>query len=33
VEIRTGVRYWLNKVAIFGEIGWGATIANIGVTF
>ncbi|MDB5283399.1 MAG: hypothetical protein JWO06_2474, partial [Bacteroidota bacterium] len=28
-----GARYWFDKVAIFGEIGWGATFANIGVTF
>lgn len=29
-----GARYWFNKkVAIMGEFGWGATFANIGVTF
>ena len=28
-----GVRYWFDKVALFGELGWGATFANIGVTF
>ena len=28
-----GVRYWFNKVAVFGEFGWGATFANAGVTF
>ncbi|MBL0309921.1 MAG: hypothetical protein IPP77_09665 [Bacteroidetes bacterium] len=30
---QVGARYWFKKVAVFGEIGWGATIANIGVTF
>ncbi len=30
---QVGVRYWFNKVAIFGEFGYGATFANIGVTF
>ena len=29
-----GVRYWPNKhVGIFGEVGWGATFANAGLTF
>ena len=29
-----GIRYWAGKkVAIFGEFGWGATFANLGVTF
>ena len=28
-----GIRYWFNhNIAIFGEFGWGATFANIGVT-
>ena len=30
---QVGIRYWVKKVAVFGEIGWGANIANIGVTF
>ncbi len=30
---QVGARYWLGKVAIFGEFGWGATFANVGVTF
>lgn len=30
---QVGVRYWFEKVAIFGELGWGATLANIGLTF
>lgn len=30
---QVGVRYWFKKVAVFGELGWGATIANTGVTF
>lgn len=30
---QVGVRYWFDKVAVFGELGWGATFANIGVTF
>ncbi len=30
---QVGVRYWFTKVAVFAELGWGATIANIGVTF
>lgn len=30
---QVGIRYWFKKIAIFGEIGWGATVANIGVTF
>ena len=30
---QVGVRYWFTKVAIFGELGYGATLANIGVTF
>ena len=30
---QVGVRYWFDKVALFGELGWGATFANIGVTF
>lgn len=29
-----GVRYWIdNKIAIFGELGWGATIFNTGISF
>lgn len=29
-----GVRYWpVSNVAIFSELGWGATFANAGVTF
>jgi hypothetical protein len=28
-----GVRYWFDKIALFGELGWGATFANIGITF
>ena len=29
-----GARYWVSeKVAVFGEFGWGATFANVGVTF
>ena len=28
-----GIRYWFDKVALFGELGWGATFANIGLTF
>jgi hypothetical protein len=30
---QVGVRYWFDKAAIFAELGWGATFANIGVTF
>lgn len=31
---QVGARYWFNdKVAIFGEFGYGATFANAGVTF
>ena len=31
---QVGIRYWFtNKVAIFGEFGYGATFANAGVTF
>ena len=31
---QVGVRYWFNsKIALFTEIGWGATIVNVGVTF
>jgi hypothetical protein len=30
---QVGVRYWLDKIAVFGELGWGATFANIGITF
>ena len=28
-----GARYWFGNIAIFGELGWGATFANVGVTF
>ena len=29
-----GIRYWLNRnIGVFGEFGWGATFANIGLTF
>jgi hypothetical protein len=29
-----GVRFWpVKKVAIFGELGWGVTFANVGVSF
>ena len=29
-----GARYWVSdKVAVFGEFGWGNTFANFGVTF
>jgi len=31
---QAGVRYWFDKnVAIFGELGWGATFFNAGITF
>lgn len=31
---QAGIRIWLdNRVALFSEIGWGATIINFGVTF
>jgi hypothetical protein len=30
---QVGVRYWFNKVALFGEFGYGATFANIGISF
>ena len=30
---QVGVRYWFDKIALFGELGWGSTFANIGVTF
>jgi hypothetical protein len=31
---QAGVRYWASRhVAIFGEVGWGATFANAGLTF
>jgi hypothetical protein len=30
---QVGVRYWLDKIAVFGELGWGATFANVGITF
>jgi len=31
---QAGVRYWFTpKVAIQGEVGWGAQFANVGVTF
>lgn len=30
---QVGARYWIGNIAIFGELGWGATIANVGVTF
>jgi hypothetical protein len=30
---QVGVRYWFDKVAIFGQLGWGATLVNLGVTF
>jgi hypothetical protein len=30
---QVGVRYWLNhNIAVFGEFGWGATFANVGIT-
>ncbi len=29
-----GIRYWLNRnIGVFGEFGWGATFANVGLTF
>ena len=28
-----GIRYWVKDIAFFGELGWGATIANIGFAF
>jgi len=29
-----GGRYWFNQnIGLFGEIGWGATFANVGLTF
>ncbi len=30
---QAGVRYWFGKVAVFGEVGWGASIVNAGITF
>jgi hypothetical protein len=31
---QAGVHYWFNdNIAIFGEVGWGATFVNGGVTF
>lgn len=31
---QVGVRYWIdNKIGVFGELGWGATIANFGISF
>ncbi len=31
---QAGVRYWANRrIAVFGEVGWGATFANVGLTF
>lgn len=31
---QAGVHYWFNdKIAVFGEVGWGATFINGGVTF
>jgi hypothetical protein len=31
---QAGVRYWIDsKVGVFGELGWGATIVNFGVSF
>jgi len=31
---QAGVRYWFDsRIAIFGELGWGATLFNFGVTF
>jgi hypothetical protein len=31
---QAGIRYWPSKhIGIFGEIGWGATFANAGLTF
>jgi hypothetical protein len=31
---QAGVRYWpASNVAVFGEVGWGATFANLGVSF
>lgn len=28
-----GIRYWGKSIAFFAELGWGATIANIGFSF
>jgi hypothetical protein len=31
---QVGIRYWPNhNIAVFGEFGWGATFANVGLTF
>lgn len=30
---QVGIRYWVKKIAVFAELGWGANIANIGITF
>lgn len=30
---QVGIRYWFEKIAIFGELGWGENIANFGITF
>ncbi len=31
---QVGIRYWPSRsIAVFGEVGWGATFANIGLTF
>ncbi len=31
---QAGARYWFsNKFAVFGEIGWGASVVNAGITF
>lgn len=30
---QAGVRYWFGNIAVFGEIGWGASIINAGITF
>jgi hypothetical protein len=30
---QVGIRYWPNhNIAVFGEFGWGATFANVGIT-
>jgi hypothetical protein len=30
---QVGVRYWFDRVGIFGEFGYGATFANVGISF
>lgn len=31
---QAGVRWWIdNRIALFGEMGWGATIVNFGISF